>query len=457
MTPVSTARATTSVALVHLGCEKNLVDSERILGALAAEGHAVCQDPADAEVVIVNTCGFIEPAKKESIAAILRALDRKEAGTARAVVVAGCLAQRYAGDLRAEMPEVDAFVGLGDLARLREVCRAVAERAAIPDAPAPGGRALYPVGFEGDRLRLTPRHYAYLRIAEGCDHPCAFCAIPLMRGKNRSKPIEDLVREGRELVGDGARELVLIAQDTGSYGLDIYRRQALPDLIRALAEIPGLSWLRLMYLHPAMARPDLVELFGREERLLPYVDMPVQHGSDRLLREMRRGTTRDSIRRLADALRARDPHMTLRTTVLLGFPGETEEDVADLLALLGEIRFDRLGTFTYSREEGTPAFGMEAQVPRRTAEARRRRVMEAQAAIANERNRRRVGEETEARVDAVPARGPARARSYGEAPEVDGAVLLPRDGLAIGTEVRVRIEEASGYDLRGVPTGAATR
>lgn len=440
-------RQGTSVALIHLGCEKNLVDSERILGTLAAHGHAVCQDPDAAEVLVVNTCGFIGSAKQESIDAILAACERKAAGTARAVVVAGCLSQRYAADLAGEMAEVDAFVGLGDLDRLRAVCDAVAAERAVPEAPLPAGMALYPVGNEGARLRLTPRHYAFLRIAEGCDHPCAFCAIPLMRGKNRSKSMDDLVAEARELVADGARELILIAQDTGSFGLDTERRQALPDLMRRLdAEVDGLWGQRLMYLHPAMARPELVAVYGDVATALPYVDMPIQHGSDAMLRAMHRGTPPARLRELAARLRARDPRMTLRTTALLGFPGETEADVDQLCALLDEIQFDRLGTFTYSREEGTPAHDLPGQVDDDVAVARAERVMALQRAIAERRNRRRVGETTTAFVDAVDDDA-ARARTYGEAPEVDGCVLLAPAGRTEGEQLTVRITGVEGYDL----------
>ena len=446
-------RPGTSVALIHLGCEKNLVDSERILGSLAEAGHAICQDPDAAEVLVVNTCGFIGSAKQESIDAILAACERKAAGTARAVVVAGCLSQRYATELTHELAEVDAFVGLGDLDRLRAVCDAVAAERAVPDAPLPAGMALYPVGNEGARLRLTPRHYAFLRIAEGCDHPCAFCAIPLMRGKNRSKSMDDLVAEARELTADGARELILIAQDTGSYGLDTERRQALPDLMRRLdAEVDGLWGQRLMYLHPAMARPELIAVYGDVPTALPYVDMPIQHGSDALLRAMRRGTTAERIRELAARLRDRDPRMTLRTTTLLGFPGETEADVDALCALLEAVEFDRLGTFTYSREEGTPAHDLPDQVDDDVAVERAERVMRLQWSIAERRNRRRVGETTTAWVDTVDA-DPARARTYGEAPEVDGCVLLAPAGRAVGERLEVRITGVDGYDLVGQVTG----
>ncbi len=441
----------TTIGLIHLGCEKNLVDSERILGTLAVEGHAICQDPNDADVIVVNTCGFIGPAKQESIDTILAAVERKNAGEAKAVIVAGCLGQRYAAELMSDIPEIDAIIPLGDLERLKEVADAVSGEIAVPSAPLPSGMSLYPVGNEGARLRLTPRHYAFLRIAEGCDHPCAFCAIPLMRGKNRSKSIEDLVAEATELTADGARELIMIAQDTGSYGLDIYKKQALHELMRALdAEVPALWGLRLMYLHPMMARPELLDCYGTLERVLPYVDMPIQHGSNELLKLMRRGTTTARIRELAADLRARDSRMTLRTTVLLGFPGETEQHVDELCELLEEVRFDRLGTFTYSAEENTPGAAMPGQVDAAVMQARLDRVMTLQAGIAESRGARRMGEVCDAFVEEIAEDGVALGRTYGEAPEVDGIVLIESPGdvqLAVGGRYSVRITAAQGYDL----------
>jgi ribosomal protein S12 methylthiotransferase len=435
----------TTIGLIHLGCEKNLVDSERILGTLAVEGHAVCQDPNDAEVIVVNTCGFIGPAKQESIDTILAAVERKNAGEAKAVIVAGCLGQRYADELQSDIPEIDAIIPLGDLERLKEVADAVSGDAAVPKAPLPSGMSLYPVGNEGARLRLTPRHYV--------------CAIPLMRGKNRSKTLEDLVAEATELTADGARELILIAQDTGSYGLDLYQKQSLHELLRALdAGVPDLWGMRLMYLHPMMAQDDLFSCYGELERLLPYVDMPIQHGSDELLRLMKRGTTRERIRDRAARFRERDPRMVLRTTVLLGFPGETEQHVDELCELLEEVQFDRLGTFTYSREENTPGYDMPGQVDDAVMEARMDRVMTLQAGIAEARGAARVGEECDAWVEEIAADGTALGRTYGEAPEVDGAVLIdaPEGAqLVTGGKYQIRITEAQGYDLLAELAGGA--
>lgn len=441
----------TTIGLIHLGCEKNLVDSERILGTLAVEGHAICQDPNDAEVIVVNTCGFIGPAKQESIDTILAAVERKNAGEAKAVIVAGCLGQRYAAELQSDIPEIDAIIPLGDLERLKEVADAVSGEVSVPSAPLPSGMSLYPVGNEGTRLRLTPRHYAFLRIAEGCDHPCAFCAIPLMRGKNRSKTIEDLVAEANQLTADGARELIMIAQDTGSYGLDIYKKQTLHELMRALdSGVSDLWGLRLMYLHPMMARPELLDCYGSLERVLPYVDMPIQHGSNELLKLMRRGTTTARIRELAANLRDRDPRMTLRTTVLLGFPGETEAHVDELCELLEEVRFDRLGTFTYSREENTPGHDMPGQVDDEVMQERMDRVMTLQAGIAQTRGARRVGEVCDAWVEEIAEDGTALGRTYGEAPEVDGLVLIESPDevqLVAGGRYPIRVTAAQGYDL----------
>ncbi|MFP4057256.1 MAG: 30S ribosomal protein S12 methylthiotransferase RimO [Candidatus Brocadiia bacterium] len=443
------------LGLVSLGCAKNEVDAERILGAAAEAGWLICADPADADAVVVNTCAFIHAAREESLAALRGALALKRRGRCKAVVVAGCLAQRLGRELRHELPEVDAWVGL---AGARDVPRIAAALLRNRGEPALHIEPLAPTfGEEGSRLRITPRHYAYLRIAEGCENRCAYCAIPLIRGPLRSKPLETCLEEARQLADDGCRELILIAQDTTNYGLDLTGRRELPRLLDRLAGLEAFHWLRVLYSHPAHFDDATLEAFATTPHLCHYVDIPVQHASDRILERMGRGTTRQAMADLVGRLRRRIPDVVLRTTVLVGYPGETEADFEALLGFIRGAAFERLGAFAYSPERGTRAEAQGPAVPEAERQARLDEVMRAQQPIAFRHNARRVGERTEVVVDAALGPGRFEARSTAEAPDVDGVVRLEAEKLEPGSFVEVRITQADGYDLEARARSPATR
>jgi len=444
------------LAMISLGCAKNEVDAERILGAAAESGWIVCGNPADADVVVVNTCAFIAAAKSESLGAIHEALALKAAGQCRAVVVAGCMAQRYARELRRELPGVDAWVGLADPRQLPTVAAAVLE-----DRPDPPVIRLRPLpkdfGDEGPRLRVTPKHYAYLRIAEGCDNCCAYCAIPLIRGPLRSKPLEVCLGEARQLAADGCRELILIAQDTTNYGLDLYGHRSLPMLLDQLAAVDELRWIRVLYSHPAHFDDATVEAFASTPKLCHYVDIPIQHASDPVLERMGRHTTREAMAGLVERLRAQIPDVVLRTTVLVGYPGETEEDFAALVEFLQWAEFDRLGAFVYSEEEGTPAATEEPIVPEGVRAVRHDEVMHRQQAIAFRKTAARVGSATEVVLDRRLAGSTFAGRSYAEAPDVDGVIRVAGRRMKAGQFLEVEITRADGYDLEARGRGKTPR
>lgn len=438
---------TRRIGLISLGCAKNEVDAERMLGAAAEAGWLICGDPADADVVVVNTCGFIEAARSESLAAIQEALALKAQGRCRAVIVAGCLAERQGRELSRKLPAVDAWLGIADPRQVPDVAAQALDehRGATPLirlAPLPRS-----FGDEGPRLRITPKHYAYLRIAEGCDNCCAYCAIPLIRGPLRSKPIETCLEEAHQLADDGCRELILIAQDTTNYGLDLYGHRALPRLLVELAAIESLRWLRVLYSHPAHFDDAIVAAFASTPKLCPYVDIPVQHASDRILARMGRGTTRAAMEDLIARLRARIPNLTLRSTALVGYPGETDEDFAALLDFVQAVEFDRLGAFVYSAEEGTRAAAEGPQVPEAVAAERYDELMRHQQAIAFRRAAARVGSHTEVVLDRSLGNGAFAGRSAAEAPDVDPIIRVRGRRLRPGQFVQVEITDAVGYDL----------
>lgn len=453
------------IGLVSLGCPKNLVDSEEMLGALVDTGQAELVDAAGrADVLVVNTCAFIESAKQESIDAILDAVRRKEKGEVRKVVVTGCLAQRYGAELTQEIPEVDAYLGIQSAPQIGSVLFGVASarRAgtaqALPMAAAAAGAKNQVAGLTDkyplippSRIRATAPWTAYLKVSEGCDHACTFCSIPNFRGRHRSKPIERILDEARMLVASGASEINLIAQDTTAYGMDLYRELALPRLLEGLGKIEGLRWVRLLYCYPTMMTDRLIRTMADTPNVAPYVDIPLQHGDDGMLRRMKRGGSVASYLRLFERMRAAMPDIAIRTTVLVGFPGEDEAAFQNLMAFVQESRFDRLGVFEYSPEEGTPGFDMEPRVPRRIAAQRRRAVMAAQQPISLARNRQLIGREISVLIES--RRGDDLvARSWRDAPEIDGTVLIRGgDGgetaAKPGDWARARIEEAQPYDL----------
>ncbi|HTO71415.1 MAG TPA: 30S ribosomal protein S12 methylthiotransferase RimO [Myxococcota bacterium] len=426
-----------------LGCAKNQVDSEVMLGQLALAGCAIAEELADADVAIVNTCSFIASAREESIEAILELADAREQGALGALVVAGCLPQRYGAELARELPEVDAFVGTGEfqnIARILEEARAGRSRGVYVDA---GRTHLY--DEHSPRLLLGARHSAYLKIAEGCDRVCAFCAIPAIRGKFQSRPIGSVVAEARMLAEQGVREVNVVSQDTLSFGKDRAGRPQLAELLRALDGVEGLDWLRFLYLYPSALSDDVLDAFASAKRVLPYFDVPLQHASDSLLRAMKRGVTAERQRKLVGRLRARLPGAALRTTFIVGFPGETDADFAELLAFVRETRFDRVGVFRYSDEEGTPAHALPGRVPRSIARRRHRELMAAQREIMREKLAAQVGELAHVLVDSG-GRDRAVGRLWSQAPDVDGSVLL-RAGAQPGELVRARLCGVRDVDL----------
>ncbi|MDE3006796.1 MAG: 30S ribosomal protein S12 methylthiotransferase RimO [Gemmatimonadota bacterium] len=436
------------IALVTLGCDKNTVDSERMMAALVGHGARVSSNVDDAEVVIVKTCGFIQSAKEQSIETILEACSLKEEGDVRAVVAVGCLVQRHGDELAEEIPEVDLFLGLTELPTL------------VPELR---GRGLLPDESEVILLMERPlrllstetRHTSYLKISEGCDHTCAFCAIPLMRGLHRSQPVEELVREASGLHAAGVQEINIVSQDTTWYGRDLKRhdREAplLPELLRALVDGTDVPWYRLFYMYPSGITRELVDLLAGEDRILPYLDMPIQHGSDRILTLMRRPERRDTIQERVGWLRDAIPGLTLRTTVIVGFPGETDEDFREMLELLDEVQFERVGAFTYSVEEGTRAADLPGHVPQDVMDDRLEELMELQRSISFERNSVCVGEEMTVLVDQSIEGDPehvAVGRTVGQAVDVDGVTHLTGPGTwSPGDFVRARVVEAHDYDL----------
>jgi ribosomal protein S12 methylthiotransferase len=438
-------------AFVSLGCPKNLVDSERMLGKLAQDGYAPVPDADGADVVIINTCGFIEPARQESLAVIREMLALKERGRVGAVVVAGCLAERKKDELLQEVPGVDHIVGVFGREEIAQVVDRTLARARtnIQEQrslfrPAPV-RALEDTA----RLRITPRHYAYLKISEGCDRLCTFCAIPGMRGKHVTKPIEEVLREARELADDGVRELILVAQDTTYYGMDLYGRVRLAELLRALDRVDGIEWVRVLYAYPINFTDELIETLAGARKVLPYLDLPLQHVNDRVLRRMQRRVNRAGTEDVLARLRRAIPNLTLRTTFIVGFPGETEAEFEELQAFVRESRFERLGVFPYSLEPGTPAARLDGHLPEEVKQERRDRVMEAQQEIAFRWSAAQVGKELEVIVDGLDPEVPnhAMARGHADAPDIDGVVRVKGKGLRPGDLVRVKVTAADGYDL----------
>jgi ribosomal protein S12 methylthiotransferase len=435
------------VHLLTLGCPKNLADSELMLGALTAAGFEITLDPEQAQVLLVNTCAFIEAAKKESIDAILEAAEVKRRGFGKRLVVAGCLSQRYAAELAAMMPEVDVFVGTGNFLDLPELLRRT-EAPETRSIPYAGAAHLLP-SAEIPRIKTGNFFTSYLKISEGCNHQCAFCIIPRIRGLHESRPLADLVAEARILAAGGVREINLIAQDLTAYGRDLDPPSSLAALIRELSTIDALRWIRLLYCYPNFVSAELLDAIAELPKVVKYIDMPLQHADDAMLRAMRRERSGAALVKLLDRVRGRIPGVVLRTSFIVGFPGETDAAFKRLLNFVREQRFDRVGVFTYSREENTAAFDLPGQVPERVKRARRASLMEAQAEISLAMNRGLVGSEMEVLVEGpMPGRATRmRGRTSGQAPDIDGSVFLAGDAEP-GEFVRARIDKALSYDLR---------
>ena len=427
------------VNVVTLGCSKNVFDSEVLMAQLKANQFDVEHESLtdDSEIVIINTCGFIESAKQESIDTIIRFAEAKAEGLVSKVYVTGCLSERYKGDLEKEIPEVDAYFGTRDLPRLLKTLKAD-----------------YKHELVGERILTTPNHYAYLKIAEGCDRPCSFCAIPLMRGKHVSTPIEELVKNTKTLVAGGVKEVMLIAQDLTYYGLDLYKKRALSDLLKQLSDIDGLDWIRLHYAFPAGFPMDVLDVMNERSNICNYLDMPLQHGSTKILQAMRRGTTREKTEELVQSIRDKVPGIALRTTLISGYPGETEADFQEMYDWVERSRFDRLGIFTYSHEDNTHAFEFNDDVPQKVKQERADIIMELQSGISHELNQLKVGQTFKTLIDRAEGNY-FIGRTEFDSPEVDNEVLLnkSKDYVRIGYFVDVKIDSADHFDLFGTVVG----
>ena len=421
------------VNIITLGCSKNMVDSEVLSGQLLANEIDVVHESGkkDHNIVIVNTCGFIEKAKEESINTILDQVNLKQKGKLDKVYVTGCLSHRYRDDLEKEIPEVDAWFGTMELPLILKKFEAD-----------------YKAELIGERLLATPSHYAYLKIAEGCNRTCAFCAIPLMRGNHVSRSIEDLVAEAERLAKRGVKEILLIAQELTYYGLDLYKKRMLPDLLKRLSDVKGIEWIRLHYAYPHKFPLEILDVMKERENICNYLDMPLQHASDNMLKAMKRQITRSEMEELIVSIREKVPGICLRTTLIAGFPGETQDDVEELKYFLQKQRFDRVGIFTYSHEEGTSAFGLEDNVPSAEKERRAQEVMEVQQEISYEKNAEKVGNVFKVLIDKKEA-GRYLGRTEFDSVEVDNEVVVHGDNLTIGEFVDVKITKAYDYDLEG--------
>jgi ribosomal protein S12 methylthiotransferase len=451
-----------TVQMVNLGCPKNVVDSEEMLGVLAQNGYSVRGDD-DADVVVINTCGFIEAAKQESIDAILEALERKKRGDVRKVVVAGCLSQRYGKELAYELPEVDAFLGAGQMQSIAQVVGDTLVRTGqllqVPEKPHHRWVDV------PTRVRSTAPWTAYLKISEGCDHRCTFCAIPSFRGKHVSKPLERILEEARLLAGQGVKELNLIAQDSTQYGYDLYGKPTLPTLLRDLSQVEGIGWIRLFYCYPSRVNSAVIEAIATTPKVCQYIDMPLQHADDDVLRAMRRPMNAEAYLRILGQFRAASPDVAIRTTFIVGFPGETEEQFENLLRFVERAQFDRVGAFEYSTEDGTPSAELPGRVPSRVKRARKDRLMRLQQQISLARNQAWVGRDIEVLVEETGRQGirestngssllplshsPTLAvgRSFRDAPEVDGQVYVSGTDAKPGEFITARVTGARPYDL----------
>jgi ribosomal protein S12 methylthiotransferase len=470
------------IGLVSLGCPKNLVDSEVMLGLAQQAGHELTNDAADAEVLVVNTCAFIDRAKQESIDTILEMAQHKKDGACRRLIVTGCLAERYRDELKKEIPEIDAILGTGEVP---EIVNAIGSLAAgwpegrplpltfyrasilseapstLSEAPStlehpPSTLPTYIYDADTPRLMATPKHYAYVKVAEGCDYKCAFCIIPTLRGHYRSRPAESIVREARALAARGVKELLLISQDTTFYGIDRGERGALARLLRELNVVDGLEWIRLLYLYPTTIDEDTLGAMAECEKVCKYIDLPLQHASNAMLKRMKRPGTRQAYDKLLARIRARVPGVALRTTFIVGFPGETDADLEELCAFIRDHAFDHVGVFTYSHEEGTSAFALADDVPARTKKARRNRVMGLQKRLVKNRQRARIGERARILIE-----GPSsdhdlvlRGRLATQAPDIDASVFLTEcdpSAYRSGDFAEVEIVGARDYDLVAKP------
>ena len=436
------------ILLISLGCDKNLVDSEEMIGLLVADHHEIVDDETEAEAVIINTCCFINDAKEESVNTILEMAERKKEGRLKALIVTGCLAQRYRQEVLREIPEVDAILGTSSYQEIVEALHQAVGGTSYEDF-APLDTAPY---LSGRRILTTGGHYAYLKIAEGCDKHCTYCIIPKLRGKYRSVPMEQLVSQAETLAERGVKELILVAQETTLYGTDLYGQKSLHLLLERLVRIEGIRWIRILYCYPEEIYDDLIRVMKEQKKICHYLDLPIQHASDRMLRRMGRRTTKEDLTRMIGRLREEIPDIILRTTVMTGFPGETQEDFIELYNFIDETEFDRLGVFTYSAEEGTPAEKYADQIPQEIKESRRDELMELAQEISLEKGATRVGQEMLVLIEGKVCDEAAYVgRTYADAPKVDGYIFVQTEELMMtGDFARVRVTGSMEYDLIGV-------
>ncbi|SKB89971.1 ribosomal protein S12 methylthiotransferase [Lachnospiraceae bacterium] len=440
------------IFFISLGCDKNLVDSEQMIALLRDKGYEFTDDENDADVAVINSCCFVGDAKQESIDTIIETAELKKTGKLKCLVVAGCLAQRYADEIHSELPEVDAIVGTTSFDKITDVVDSVLEGKGY-DIRDDINRLAFP---KVERSITTEGDYEYLKIAEGCDKRCTYCVIPYVRGSFRSIPMEDLVRDAEELAEKGVKELILVAQETTLYGTDLYGRKALPDLLRKLCAIDGLRWIRILYCYPEEITPELIQVMKEEPKICHYLDLPIQHASDRVLKSMGRRTSHDDLVRIITTLRKEIPDIALRTTLISGFPGETEEEHQELLEFVEEMRFDRLGDFTYSPEEGTPAVNFPDQVDEDVKARRRDEIMQLQQEIAFENAEDEIGKTMDILIEGrIPEEHIYIGRSYRDCPGVDGYVFVNdekiKGELMTGDFIKVKITGSNEYDLIGEP------
>lgn len=434
------------IALESLGCSKNLMDAEIMTGILKEKGYEFVDEFAEADIIIVNTCGFIRDAKQESIDTIVELSQLKEFGKLKYLIVTGCLAQRYADELLEEIPEIDAIVGTGNFMNISEIIDRLESEKNVTEI----GNIEFAFDETLPRYVSTPEHMAYLKIGEGCSNHCTYCIIPKLRGKYRSRKIEDIVEEAKSLAAEGVKELVVIAQDTTRYGEDLYGEAKLAELLEELAGIEGIKWIRIMYSYPESITEKLIDVIAAHDNICSYFDMPIQHASNRVLKRMNRRTSKEDIRSKVEMIRSKIPDAVIRTTVIVGFPGETEEDLEELIEFMKEIKFDRLGAFAYSREEDTPADRIDGHMDEEIKEERRDRVMMVQQAISEEINQKREDKVFEVLIEEEAEEGVYVGRTQGDAEEIDSVVYVNSDEeLEIGSFVNVYITEAMEYDLIG--------
>jgi len=437
---------TEKIKIVTLGCEKNLVDSEIMSGLIHERGYSLVEDKEDATVIIVNTCGFIDAAKEESVNTILDLAELKETANLKALIVSGCLTQRYKEQLMDEMPEIDGIVGTGDFDKINDIV----DEALRGSKPILVGNPVFNYEQKLPRKVSTPRFTTYVKIAEGCDNACTFCSIPIMRGKFRSRSMESIIAEVEDLAAQGVKEVSLIAQDSTNYGTDLYDQFMLPALMNRISEVPGIEWVRLHYAYPGFFTDELIDVIADNDKICKYIDMPLQHSEDSVLKRMRRPGRQRDTRELVAKIRARIPNVSLRTSLIVGFPGETNQDFENLCEFVKEIKFDRLGVFTYSSEEGTPATRLPDHVDEDVKEFRANTLMEIQRQISNEVSGKHIGQVLEVLVERYEGRNDVYVgRSQFDAPEIDGEVFITDCKVGIGEIAKVRITHAYEFDLSG--------